>query len=99
MREAELKPSSYVADPDVVACDLAGGKALLDLRSNTYFSLNAVGAFLWSQLQDGASVEDLTSALLSRYDVSEDVCGRDVEAIVQSMAAAKLIRPSHAAAG
>lgn len=40
---------------------------------NGMIKLNETGEFLWKQLSEGASEESLVQALLSRYDVSEEL--------------------------
>ncbi|TGV81338.1 PqqD family protein, partial [Mesorhizobium sp. M00.F.Ca.ET.158.01.1.1] len=39
------------ATKDAVACEFGEGLALLNLKSNIYYSLNGVGAFIWDLIQ------------------------------------------------
>lgn len=43
------------------------------------FSLNESGAFLWRELEKGATREELLSALLREYDVEESEALADIE--------------------
>ena len=45
-------------------------------------TLNETGKFLWELLENGAEAEDLVSALLKEYDVSEQDARTHVEAFI-----------------
>ncbi len=45
-------------------------------------SINESGAFLWKQLQDNKSVDELSSALAEEYGIETDVAKADVEEFV-----------------
>lgn len=48
-------------------------------------SLNETGAFLWNQLVDEKSVEELAQALAAEYDVSADEVMQDVVEFVEML--------------
>lgn len=58
---------------------------------NGVINLNETGAFLWKKLQDGADEEGLVQALLSEYEVEEDLARKDVRAFVEKLQGAKLL--------
>ena len=41
---------AYLVSPECVSCEVEDGIAILDLRSNTYFSLDPVGAAIWDRM-------------------------------------------------
>lgn len=45
-------------------------------------SINESGAFLWKQLQDNKSIDELSSALAEEYGIEADVAKADVEDFV-----------------
>lgn len=79
------------ANKDVVFCELSGELALLDLRSNTYYGLNKVGARVWEIIQEPCSFAQLCEAIVEQYDVDPARCHADVEALVRQLADAKLV--------
>ncbi len=84
---------------DVVACDIEGGRALLDLQSSKYYKLNSTASFLWNAIGERASVDRLCERLLENYDVDTEHCLPDVIAILQSFEKAGLVsRDAHATA-
>lgn len=52
---------------------------------NGIINLNETGAFLWKQLQDGATEEQLKKAMLEEYDVQEDVAQNDIKAFIDKL--------------
>jgi len=78
-------------DGEVVSCDLAGGAALLDLRTGTYFSINSVGAFVWEMLRNPIAVSEIQKAVVAHYDVEKEKCFEDVSKLLKDMSEAGLI--------
>ncbi len=82
------------ARDNVVACDLDGGQAILDLDSSQYFKLNATASVVWEAIRDNGSIDDAVRSIMAQYDVDEDQCRRDATAIVQEFERADLIEIS-----
>lgn len=59
------------------------GKATVDF--NGMVTLNETGAFLWKQLEQGATRETLADALTGEYDVSRDEALADIDAFLTSL--------------
>lgn len=96
---AEFSPTTGVqASPDVIYCPFGDGQALLDLSTGKYFTVNAVGAFIWSRLATAATPADLVQQVLQQYDTSEAQCADDVHRLLSELAEAKLIRLADASA-
>ncbi|MBW8909736.1 MAG: PqqD family protein [Mesorhizobium sp.] len=84
-----------VATGDAVACEFGTGLALLHIKSNVYYSLNGVGAFVWEQIQEPRSILDVQSAVLARYNVDAERCKADVEGLLKGLTEAGLARLHH----
>ncbi len=62
------------------------------VSSNALIRMNGTGAFLWNLLSEGEHTEDsLLSALLSEYEVSEDIAKRDIAAFVKKLSDSGLL--------
>ncbi|RWC31870.1 PqqD family protein [Mesorhizobium sp.] len=85
------------ATKDAVACEFGNGLALLNLKSNVYYSLNGVGAFIWELIQEPRSIADIRSAVLARYKVDPERCRADVDALLKGLADNGLARLHHEA--
>jgi hypothetical protein len=72
---------------------------LLDLRTQTYLSLNPTGAGLWPLIAAGTDRAALVDALQARHDVPLEVARRDVDALVAQLREADLLLPAEGHAG
>lgn len=59
---------------------------------NGVITLNETGSFLWKKLQEGCEKEDLVNALLSEYEVSEEVALSDVTTFIEKLNGAGLLK-------
>ena len=84
-------PIRFQSAPDCVSCPYGDGVAILDLRSNVYFSLNAVGAEVWSRLDRPAAPSDLVAHVADRFAVPPEVCAPDIEGLLDALAGHGLI--------
>ncbi|QKC80450.1 PqqD family protein [Mesorhizobium sp. NZP2077] len=85
------------ATRDAVTCEFGNGLALLNLKSNIYYSLNDVGAFIWGLIQEPKLIEDIRGAVLARYNVDPERCKADVDALLKGLAENGLARLHHGA--
>lgn len=83
----------YLAQSDVVDCDIGGDRALLHLETNTYFTMNATASVLWLALASAHSVDDLVHVVTEKFDVSADQCRADIEVLLQQMIEANVVKP------
>ena len=84
---------SWTIADQVVATELGDGLALLNLKTNEYFSLNDVGAFVWGELQSPQSRDALIRAMTQKYDVATDVCANDLDLLLEDLRNASLAEP------
>ncbi len=75
----------FVQAPDVVACKLDGGNALLDLASSDYYRLNGTAAAVWDGLGEGLTVAQIVERILAAYDVERVQCASDVDAVIAAL--------------
>ena len=72
-----------VLDPD--------GAVLLDLRQGKYYSLNGVGAEIWSQIEAGSSVSEIETHLNVSFGAPVETVRGDVAAFLQDLQGKQLI--------
>jgi Coenzyme PQQ synthesis protein D (PqqD) len=66
---------------------------LLDLGSGQYFSLNAVGARMWSALVAGKTPAEVAADMEPEYDVAAQVLLTDCMALADDLIERGLLRP------
>ncbi len=85
-------PGAYLSIPsDVILEHVSDETVMLDLRSGTYFGLDAIGTRMLDlclELPDAAAVVD---TLQSEFDAEPDVLARDLEALILELVEAALV--------
>ena len=69
----------------IFAQEVDGEMVLLDMNSENYFGLDAVGTDIWMFLGEGKTVGETKEALLEMYDVDADLLQRDIEAFIDNL--------------
>lgn len=59
---------------------------------NGIINLNETGAFLWKILESGATKEELLAKMTEEYDVDEETARKDIDAFINKLQEAKLVR-------
>lgn len=77
--------------------ELEGEIIVLDSANWTYLGVNESGAALWPLVVEGASRAQLVDHLATRYEISAEAAGRDVQAFVDSLAELGLVHDGQSA--
>jgi hypothetical protein len=64
---------------------------LLDFARGDYFSLDAIGAEIWRQLEAGKSAGAIADQLCARYEVARETAMKDVADLMMRLHAQGLI--------
>lgn len=67
------------------------GTALLDIRNNTCFSVNLVGARIWSMVKLHWSIEQMADSVASAFGISKEKASGDVAGFIRALDVAGLI--------
>lgn len=81
----------FVQSGEVVACQLDGGMALLDMRSSNYYRLNFTASLIWEWIGEGADIQSLVTKMVSEFEVGYELCSSDVIATVAAFYEAGLV--------
>lgn len=83
-------------DKEFVLREIAGdfviiptGKTVLSF--NGLISVNEVGAFLWEQLQNDVTIEELVTAVLNEYEVDEATAREDIQEFLDVLVTSKVL--------
>jgi len=86
----DLKKKVTFADT-VFAQEVDGEMVLLDMNSENYFGLDAVGTDIWQAMQEKETLEEVLKTLLEQYEVEEDVLKKDLLDFVEKLKESGLI--------
>lgn len=70
----------------VFAQEVDGEMVLLDMNSENYFGLDAVGTDIWQAIEKyEGDLQEVLSDLMEQYDVEEEVLKKDLTAFVDKL--------------
>lgn len=82
----ELTGSTIVtASKDYVYCKVEDEMVLLGMEDGIYYGLNPVGAFIWEQIKEPKTVNEVRDAILTEYDVEKRECECDLNDLLQEL--------------
>lgn len=73
---------TITVSPKVISQEVSGETVILDLQSECFFGLDAVGSRIWELIREDADLPTIYSTLLEEYDVEEDQLKTDLEALL-----------------
>ncbi len=90
---ARIDPALLItSDPEVVGCMLGEGSALLNLRTNIYYSLNEVGAFVWGALGQQVAFRNLVDQVCTEFGAPGEQVEHDLAHLIIKLDEAGLVR-------
>ena len=75
----------------VFAQEVDGEMVLLDMNSENYFGLDAVGTDIWQAMQEKETLQEVLETLLEQYDVEEEVLKKDLLNFVDKLQESGLV--------
>jgi len=89
--------SRVAVSPEVMMQEVSGEAVLLDLKSESYFGLDAVGTRIWQLVEQDGYLKSVHAALLAEYEVDSSRLEQDLKDLIVRLADAGLV--SEEAAG
>lgn len=83
----------YQVSPDAVYTRMDDRVVLIHLKTDRIFELNGTAARLWELLIDGCDRMGITRCMREEYDVTEADLVAEIERLVTSLRAERLIQP------
>jgi hypothetical protein len=71
--------------PEVMYRTVGEEAVLLNIKKQTYFGLDSIGARMWTVLNESATIQAALETLLAEYDVSESQLRKDLEVFVEKL--------------
>ena len=77
--------------PDVLFQEVGGEAVLLNLTSERYFGLDAVGTRVWQLIEQGTSLADIAARIGDEFDAPLAVIASDLDILLGKLVEAGLI--------
>ncbi|PYS98212.1 MAG: hypothetical protein DMF63_16280 [Acidobacteria bacterium] len=68
--------------------------AIINLKTGTYHSLNTMATAIWTLVESGANLDELTAFAIDNHDVDRETANADIEQFLESLVKADLIVPT-----
>ncbi len=72
-----------------------GEVVLVNLETGHYYSLRACGAEIWTLIESGAGLHDITAALANRYEAGAGVIAGSVARLIAELQDEGILTPTH----
>ena len=89
--------STFSISTEVLSQEVSGETVLLDLQSESYFGLDAVGTRIWQLLQENNRLQQVVDVMLEEYDVDEKMLLKDLNELLDKLIDEELITIESAA--
>lgn len=88
-----MKPTQKFcrSSPEILGKVVEEEAIILDLGTGNYYSLEQSGAWIWEQLEAGASLQQLEQGLVERYQVGAEQAREDLVELLEQLLAQGLI--------
>jgi hypothetical protein len=88
----ELSGSTLITvNKDYVYCNVEDEMVLLGMEDGIYYGLNPVGAFIWEQIKEPKTIDQVRDAILDEYDVETEECERDLYELLKELTGKGLV--------
>ncbi len=77
----------------IFAQEIDGEMVLLDMNSENYFGLDAIGTAIWQAIQEKETLQEVYDTILEQYDVEPTILEKDLFVFVTKLEESGLISP------
>jgi hypothetical protein len=77
---------------DVVAKVIDGEAIIIRLADGIYYSMDKVGGFVWTLIEERRSLKDIAARVAGQYGITEAQALTDLQALVGELAKERLVR-------
>lgn len=87
----EIDPNTKVtATSETVSTEVEGERVLLNLETGMYHGMNAVGAKIYSAIDEPTSVKEISREISNQYNVEREQVATDIQNFLNSLLEAGL---------
>jgi len=85
---------TFRRSPDLVTTSISDDElVLLHLQTHQYYSLNTTGRFIWNELVNGRTADEVVDAVLDRWEGDRDEIRSYVRDLIEDLKNEQLVVP------
>lgn len=73
----------YSRNREIIDGSIDDSQVMMHIEKGMYYGLNSVGKRIWELTEERVSEDEIVASLLSEYEVSEEICRKEVAAFLQ----------------
>ena len=81
----KFRNAKFVIPENVLAREVEGELVVLNLETDQYYGLDETGTVMWTLLTSHSSIDEVFEKLVSKYDASAEVIGKDLESLIDGL--------------
>ncbi|NOU70886.1 lasso peptide biosynthesis PqqD family chaperone [Paenibacillus sp. LMG 31458] len=74
-----------------IVSDMDGEKVMLNIANGKYYNLGQIGGYIWELIRAPITVEELVTALMTEFDVEQEVCEEHTKVFLNQLLEEKII--------
>jgi len=78
----------------LLTADMNGEAVMMDIETGKYYNLGDTGGRIWELLAQPMTPEELCEKLVTEYDVTREICLRDVSGFLEDLVQRGLATPA-----
>ena len=83
--------STICRNDDVVFSEVEGETVIMNVGTGKYFNFSSVTSYIWDLMEHPIKVSKICSALLDKYNVSNEQCEKEALAVLNDLLKEEII--------
>ena len=75
----------YIKNDEIIINEIDDEIFMMDIEAGKYYGINAVGARIWTLLDECKNEDEIVSKLLKEYDIDEETCKNETYEFIQGL--------------
>ncbi len=75
-----------------ITSDLGEAIILSDIQSDMFYGTNSVGSAIWTLLTEPLSINELTTELMSQFEIDEATCLKEVAEFIEELSKVNAVK-------
>src|SRR2546423_8162633 len=95
-----MTETKSILSDQVICTEFEGGEGVLvDLKTKRYFELNETALLIWKRLEQGGTVDDIVTEVVTGYEVAPSHARLSIDNLIDRLRSYKLVSDPQSGTG
>jgi len=80
---------------NILTSDLDGEKVMMSIKRGEYFGLGKVGSFIWDNIENPTSINELINNITQTYAIDKQTCFNEIKPFIADLLEKELISATY----